>query len=165
MTENKQIQMSVEDYLQTRVDDQLAFYSNAANRAKKMHTRVNAVIIGFGAAVPVVVNLPSTFGQTDVSLAIKLAATLMSLAVAVLTGWINFRKFGELWLSFRATEELLKQEKFLFITHAADYQDESQAFSLFVQRIEQAISSEHSKFRTLIEESRRPTKAADQSHS
>ncbi|MDA1052310.1 MAG: DUF4231 domain-containing protein [Planctomycetota bacterium] len=163
MTENTPIQMGVEDYLTSRVDEQLKYYSAAATRAKKMHTRAHALIIGFGAAVPVVVNLPSAIGATDISLAVKLVATLMSLAVAILTGLVNFRKFGELWLTFRATEELLKQEKFLFITRAADYQDEAQAFSLFVQRVEQAISSEHSKFRSLIEESRRPTKAADQS--
>jgi len=80
----------------------------------------------------------------------------MSLSLAGLNGLLNFRKYGDLWLSYRMTEEFLKHEKYLFLTFSGKYSDEKLAFPAFVESIEGIVSTEHSKFRSLIEEARRP---------
>ena len=79
-----------------------------------------------------------------------------------LSGLLSFRKYGELWLSYRATEELLKQEKYLFLTQAGRYADSQSPFKDFAATIEGIISGEHSKFIAMIEEARRPTKSGNQ---
>lgn len=148
--------MDTTSYLKQRVDAQLNYYEKAANRAKKAYTRTQIAIIILGLLVPVIVNLPDTVGNIDISLHIKVLVTVMSLTLAVLNGIANFKKYGDLWLSYRMTEELLKHEKFLFQTRAGKYEDPETAFSEFVQSIESLLSVEHNKFRSLVEESPRP---------
>ena len=58
------------------------------------------------------------------------------------------------------TEELLKREKYLYLTNSGDYSEGETALPLFVDRVEQLISVEHNRFQTLVKEARRPTKPA-----
>ncbi len=159
MSESPTIDSST--YLSDRVEDQLKYYQTAANQAKSRFIRMQYAIITISLIVPVVVNLPSTMGGFDLSAAIKVTATVLSLSLAILNGWLNFGKFGDLWLSFRMTEEVLKQEKFLFLARSGRYQDEETAFAKFVEAVESIISSEHNKFQSLIDEARRPKKAPE----
>ena len=86
-----------------------------------------------------------------------LAITALSVTLAILTGLANFRKFGDLWLAFRTTEELLKKELFLFRTQSGPYEENGKAFQKFVKTTESIISVEHERFRSLIESAQRPT--------
>lgn len=147
--------MKPEDYIKSRVEDQLGFYERAANRNKNIHLRMQTTIIVFGLLVPVVANLQMDYPSgADIK---TITITVLSLALACLTGLANFRKYGDLWLAFRTTEELLKKELFLFRTQSGPYKDNATAFSRFVQAIEATISVEHERFRSLIESSQRPT--------
>ena len=152
-------------YLKERVDDQLAYYRTAANRQKRNYVSTQAAIIILGLIVPVVINLPKEFGGVDVSLWIQISTTILSLSLAILNGLLNFLKFGDLWLSYRMTEEVLKQEKFLFLASAGKYQDKDNAYPQFVETVESIISSEHNKFRNLINEARRPSKEKPEDHN
>jgi hypothetical protein len=149
--------MDIEKYMTDRVDHQLKYYENAANKAKRTHVRMQTSIIVLGLLVPVVINLPSEWGPLgDVQAFIKAAVTVLSLTLAMLTGLANFRKNGDLWLTFRRTEELLKHEKYLFLTDSGPYFNNEKAANDFVETIESIISAEHNKFRTLVEASKRP---------
>ncbi len=134
------------------MDDQLNYYEKAANKAKKTHIRIQTVIILLGLFIPVITNLkPEWIPGINGAEYIKAIITVMALLLASLTGIANFRKFGELWLSYRRTEELLKQEKFLFITSSGRYLNNKNAENDFVQSIETIISSEHNQFHTILE--------------
>ena len=145
-------------YLNDRVEDQLTYYRCAANRAKKIHISTQTAIIVLGLLVPVLANvsLPTDVGSLEPEGFNKNAVTICSLTLAVLTGIANFRKFGDLWRSYRTTEELIKHEKYLFITSSGQYVNQKESFDKFVSTIESIISMEHSKFRSLIEEAKRP---------
>lgn len=142
--------MNAEQYIQERVQDQLGYYQKAANRMKQLHLWTQSWIILLGILVPVLANLNLGDSKTSV-------ITVVSLLLAALTGISNFRKYGDLWLAYRTTEELLKKELFLFQTGAGPYSEQDSAFPNFVQNIESTISVEHERFRSLIESSRRPT--------
>ena len=151
--------MNVETYLSDRVDGQLRYYAHAANKAKRTHIAMQSTIITLGILVPVIVNVPTQWGESlDVSSYARILITALSLLLALLTGIANFRKHGDLWLTYRMTEELLKAEKFLFLTTSGKYESTDNPFSLFVKAIEEMVSSEHIKFRSIIEESSRPSK-------
>lgn len=145
-------------YLEKRVDDQLSYYQNAANKQKRKYVYTQSAIIILGLLVPVIINLPKEISGVDLSMWIQLTTTILSLSLAVMNGMLNFLKFGDLWLSYRMTEEVLKQEKYLFLASAGKYQDKENAYSQFVETVESIISSEHNKFRNLINEARRPSK-------
>ena len=59
------------------------------------------------------------------------------------------------------TEELIKHEKYLFQTSSGQYTKSETATQRFVQTIESIVSSEHNKFRALIEDAKRPTADID----
>ena len=150
--------MTPEQYIQERVQDQLNYYQKAANRMKQIHLWVQSSIIVLGILVPVLVNLDEA---TLASRPKTIVITLVSLVLAALTGISNFRKYGDLWLAYRTTEELLKKELFLFRTGAGPYAESGSAFSAFVEKIESMISAEHERFRSLIEGSGQPTTPKD----
>jgi len=118
-----------------------------------------AVII-LGLTIPVAVDFPKVWesGQdtTDITIQIQILVTIMSFTLASLNGLLNFMKYGDLWLSYRMTEEFLKHEKYLFLTSSGKYSEGKWAFPKFVETIETIVSSEHSKFQSFIEEARRP---------
>lgn len=144
--------MDIETYIKERVDDQLSYYASAASRAKQHHVRTQSVIIFLGVLVPVVVNLPeSWFGFVD-DTPIQVAVTVLSLTLAILTGIVNFRKYGELWLTYRTTEEMLKHEKYMYLTRSGGYASIEKPERIFVQKIEAIIADEHGHFRNLVED-------------
>jgi hypothetical protein len=152
-------------YLTERVNDQLQYYEKAANRAKRAYKWMQSAVIVLSLIVPVAVNLPEEWGTgVDISLEIKIAVTLMSLTVAILNGLLNFGKQGDMWLSYRMTEELLKREKFMYLAAAGKYEDKQTAFTEFVTTVESIISAEHNKFRTLLEDAKRPSKDESGQH-
>ncbi len=151
--------LNVEVYLTDRVDGQLRYYERAANKAKRTHVAMQTMIIVLGILVPVIVNIPTDWGEgLDFTPYARIFITAVSLLLALLTGIANFRKYGDLWLTYRMTEELLKTEKFLFLTGSGKYENATNQFSHFVKSIEEIVSSEHIKFRSIIEESGRPSK-------
>ena len=151
-------QMDADNYLNHRVNGQLEFYEKAATNAKRTYSSIQISVIVLGLLVPVVVNIPSNMLGDEINLSkgIQVAVTLMSLSLAVLNGLLNFKKYGDLWLSYRMTEELLKHEKFLFLTGSGNYKQSDSSFPQFVQTVESIISAEHNKFRSLIEDAKKP---------
>ncbi len=150
--------MDQDAFIKERVDGQLSYYEQAANQYKRKYIRSQYVIIVFGILIPVIINLPKqALPIENVDMVIQLTITVMSLIVAIVTGLSNFRKWGDLWLSFRMTEEVLKHEKFQYVTGTGEYSDRDMAFDKFVRRIELILSAEHNKFRSLLEDSQRPT--------
>ena len=150
-------------YMKGRVLEQLRYYESSANKAKKSHLRTQTAVIILSVLVPVILNLPDVFFGADPALRRQITATVLSVSLAICTGLAGFRRWGDLWLSFRLTEEVLKQERFLFIARVGDYGDDTNRFSRFVERVESIVSSEHQKFRSLIEQARRPSKSSDDS--
>ena len=153
--------MDIQEYLEDRVKGQLKYYENAENKAKRKHVWIQTAIIILGLLVPVIVNLPNSLSLLGVANSqgfIQGIVTLLSLSLAILTGISNFRKYGDLWLTYRMTEELIKHEKFLYLTSSGTYYENEKAPNDFVQKIESIISSEHNKFRSIIEEAKRPVK-------
>lgn len=64
----------------------------------------------------------------------------------VVTGFIRFFKFEELWKEYRSTCELLRKEKHYFDFKIGDYNDSKSPDKVFVERVESLISSENNKW-------------------
>ena len=152
--------MDEETYLKERVNDQPRFYEDRANKTKRRYYFMQIAVIILGLTIPVAVNFPKVWGSgpntTDLTIQFQVVVTLMSLTLASLNGLLNFMKYGDLWLSYRMTEEFLKHEKYLYLTSSGKYSEGKGAFPKFVETIETIVSSEHSKFQSFIEEARRP---------
>ena len=123
--------MDQAEYLEARVDAEIKYYERAANKMRKTHLRIQTSVIVGALLVPVLVNAPELI--PDLSVPIRLSVTIVSLLVAILNGLANLGKPGELWLTYRMTQEHLKHEKFLFLTGSGKYVDADNQFSVFVE--------------------------------
>jgi hypothetical protein len=141
--------IDVEGYLSGRLDEQIAFYEGAARRAKQMHLWLQGGIIVLSVMVPVAVNRPQDGSGWAHYLVLAFA-----LLLPAMTGLVSFRKYGETWMSYRTTAELLKNEKYLFLTGSGHYRDNPHAFQDLVEAVESLLSAEHTKFRAFFTEVR-----------
>lgn len=131
--------MNESDYIQQRLEDQIAWYSDKSewNQARYKWLRLTEIcsaavipfLSGMGERVPCGTWIIGTLGVL-----IALAAAAGSLF-----------KFHENWIQYRATAEQLKHEKFLFLTKTRPYDDQDR-FASLVQRIESLISKENSSW-------------------
>ena len=148
------VTMEVEAYLSGRLDEQIAYYEHAASQAKRLHIWLQSSIIVLSVTVPFVVNRPTGWAGSY-----QFLVTAGALLLPALTGLASFRKFGETWLSYRVTGELLKNERFLFLTGSGKYGDNPHPFRLLVETVESLLSAEHDKFRSFFTEARQAAAA------
>jgi hypothetical protein len=66
---------------------------------------------------------------------------VIGIIITVCAGITNLCQFQKRWIEYRTTAESLKEEKFLFATRTEPYNGDD-AFSIFVQRVENLVSKE-----------------------
>jgi hypothetical protein len=144
--------IDVDRYLSGRLEEQIKYYETAAGRAKQLHVRLQSGIIVLSVMVPVAVSHPQ-----DWSGWMRFVVVGVSLLLPAMTGLTSFRKYGETWISYRTTAELLKTEKYLFLTGSGRYRDNPNAFHDLVETVETLLIAEHTKFRASFTEVRQAT--------
>lgn len=75
----------------------------------------------------------------------KLYAACSGTVITALETLQSLNKYHENWVSYRATAENLKQEKFMYLANSGIYSclDDTSCFQEFVARCETIISSEN----------------------
>ena len=130
------------DYVNTRLADQLKWYSEKATSNKsRFHTLQISVII-IGAIIPLV-NLID-FAPTEIRV---ISAILGSVIVGV-SGILQLKKYHETWIMYRSTEEALKKEKYTYENNAGEYSglDDAEKLKQLVEKVESIISNQNVVF-------------------
>lgn len=136
--------MTEQEYIKTRVDDQIAWYGKRASVNKMLNHWTKGLIIVFSATIPLVAGLD--FCSTLKNIILGVLGSL----IAILSGLSGLLKFQEKWTEYRTTAETLKHEKILFQTLTGPYSEETTPFKLLVTRIENLVSKEHSAWSQYI---------------
>jgi hypothetical protein len=134
--------MSINEYLKERVDDQIKWYSSKASTNKKWYIRLEILMIIFSVSIPFVSNF-----MTDQAAWIKHVVSFMGVAIAAITGLLALMKYRDNWIEFRATTEILKHERYMFLTKSGAYGSKDR-FNIFVQTIENILSKEVANWKT-----------------
>lgn len=126
------------EYLGTRVGHRIEAYRRKGNFYRYTYLTMASVSAIAAATVPVLINLD----QVD-----TLYPTLLSLVVTVLVSLEGLYHFREHWKNYDLMKTYLRQETCLFQARAGHYRgcDDQQAFTSFVERIEDAIAKERSQ--------------------
>lgn len=135
--------MDQNEYLEQRVDDQINWYSKKSQQNQKIFKYLR--IIEFVAAA----SIPFLAGYTKRLDYLQIITGLLGIIIAVIAGVLSLYRFQENWTEYRTTCETLKHEKYLFLTKVSPY-DGTNAFTLFVEKIELLISKENSAWTTLM---------------
>lgn len=143
--ENTSEQLLPTNYIKERVEQYQTWYDRKAVATKALYLRMRACSVVGGGIVPVLINVQPGWELWGIDV-VKLVVTLISLLVVVFVSLESVFHYREQWKNYRSTEQLLGHEKFLFLSRVGRYAglDDNKAFTLFVERVEDAIASENS---------------------
>ena len=126
------------DYVENRYKDQMSYYNKAAGENQKKYKRFQWVLIIFSGLTPIL----AAFDGKWVSL--QVPVVLISAIVAILTAGLKTFQYQEMWVNYRATNELLKPEIYYYNFSVGPYAEEStDRETLFVSRVETIPDKEH----------------------
>jgi hypothetical protein len=136
--------MTPHEYVQERVEQYQGWYDRKAVMMKSRYLRMRAFSVVGGGLVPVLINVPSEYTLFGAPV-VQLVVTIVSLLVVIAVSLESVFHYREQWKNYRSTEQLLGHEKFLFRSRVGRYRElkDDEAFRLFVERIEEAISIEN----------------------
>jgi hypothetical protein len=118
-----------------RLEDQLTWYDTKSGYNQRHYKWLKVLEIAVAAALPVVASVHSPVWVTG-----GLAAV-----VVVLEGIQHIFQYQEHWITYRATAEALKRERYLYLAQAGPYTGDDRHAQL-AGRIESLLSQENAKW-------------------
>ena len=131
--------MTPDEYMQERVDKQIAWYDAKSGANQRGFKRARIIEIIAATLIPIL------SGYSDKWFGIQVTVAVLGGAIAVAAGLTGLHQYQENWRQFRSTCEALRHEKYLYETKGDPY-NVADPFPLFVQRIESLISTEHARW-------------------
>lgn len=119
-----------------RLEQQIRWYDRSSGRAQRLFKWMKYIEMGCGViAAPIaLVNGP--------------AAAALSATVVLLEGLQQLHQWQHNWITYRATCEMLRHEKYSYIARSGQYDglDDEQAKKQLVENVEGLVSTEHAKW-------------------
>lgn len=123
-----------------RLTDQLEWYDGKSRYCQscfkmlKISQMTLAVLIPANSLLPVEVA--------------KWAASIAGVVIALLEAVQQMNQYATLWVTYRATAERLKHEKYLFLSSAGPYRGlaEPERLVALAERVEEHVSTEHANW-------------------
>ena len=142
----------MEDYLTERVEAQRKWYEERATKNKKKFFTYQTIIIILGAFIPVLVTFEVVVPELK-----EWGGPITAAIAAVIAVIAGLDKLGQPqpnWFNYRANEETIKKEEWLYKYRAGQYRDlgDQEANRLLVERIESIISADIARVTNLNKE-------------
>lgn len=133
--------MTPAEYIEQRVQGQIAWYDRKSTRNKKWFYIMQSLIITSSALIPLLVG----YSDRESFEMLKYAGGALGVVVTILGGIMALKKYRENWRIYRASAESLQREKLFFLNRVEPYDsaDDDKNFKLFVRRAEEVMSSEN----------------------
>lgn len=140
--------ISEEEYFKNRVDNQISWYSAKSSTQKTyfMMAKITEIILAL--CVPFLSGYITDGSKENVT--IKITIGILGVIVAAIAGIITLTKLQENWIQYRTVCEILKHEKFLYLTKAGIYDNNPKAFQNFAERFEAHIAKENSDWAAYV---------------
>ena len=120
-----------------RLKSQIDWYDRKSGSAQRYYKSTKYITIASSAAIPIIALYQ-----------FNLIVALLGALIAILEGANHVNQWQHNWITYRATCEALRHEKFTYIERADPYDldDDKASRKLLVERVESLISTEHSKW-------------------
>lgn len=135
-----------EEYIETRLEDQIEWYGRKSSSNQRMYKRLQLITVVSSSSIPFLSAYTSEYNF------IAIIVGVIGVTVAAITAVNSLYKYQENWISYRSTSESLKLQKFLYLTGTDPYHEEG-AFNLLVQNVEMIISKENATWSKQMEKS------------
>jgi hypothetical protein len=126
------VERGFDDVVWQRLEDQLAWYDIKASHSRAWHMRLSLLTTLSAVATIAFLGLdaPKWLGMTS-ALLVVLSQALQQLY-----------QFQQNWVSYRATAEALKKEKYLYLALAGPYESATEPRRLLIERIQSIVSAD-----------------------
>ena len=155
--------MNIESYINDRVDDQIKYFDVNAVKNQRIYRFLRMTAISCNVLTALAIAL--TFAvPAQYKVEVGLAALVLTMIVLATYQIEEFYNFGAKWQKFRIVSELIKSEKYMYLTGAGVYTsaDLEQRKRIFVKRVEDIFRSTDMSYFALTVE---PTKGLERRSS
>lgn len=123
-----------------RLEDQMQWYDSKSLDSQRWYKRLKLAQVALAVLIPVMSLLPA-----DIA---KWAMSLSGTVIALLEAVQQMNQYSTLWVTYRATAERLKHEKYLFLSAAGPYRGlpEPERLIQLAERVEEHVSTEHANW-------------------
>jgi uncharacterized protein DUF4231 len=124
----------------TRLQEQLDWYDKKSMANQRTYKWTKIAQITLASLIPLFSFLGTDFAKWLTAG----AGALIAISEAVQ----QLGQYSALWITYRATAESLKHEKYLFLAAAGPYRDRpaNERLALLAERVEERVSTEHAKW-------------------
>ena len=122
------------------MEAEIAWYEKKSKTNKRNYFVLRLGELVSAALIPFLINF-----MGDNTELLKQAIEVLGIIVVIITGMIALFRYHELWAEYRANAEILKHEKYLYLCGASPY-DKDDRFTVLVERVENLISTENSRW-------------------
>ena len=128
--------MNINTYISERLDLEIKWYSQKSSWNQKRYKFLQIVEIILATLIP----LLSSYTEYRF---IPFIVGVFGAIIAIIESISKLYKFHENWIQYRTTAEMLKHEKYLYLTGSRPYLTSGETpDNIFIQNIEEIISSE-----------------------
>ena len=123
-----------------RLEDQLNWYDQKSIHCQNWYKRLKFLQISLAVFIPIASHFDPIYAKWSTAIAGSL--------IALLEGLQHMNQYSTLWVTYRATAERLKHEKYLFLSGAGPYKnlDEPERLLTLAERVEEHVSTEHANW-------------------
>lgn len=123
-----------------RLEDQMQWYDNKSQHSQRWYKWLKLAQVALAVLIPVMSLLPADIAKWTMAL----SGTVIALLEAVQ----QMNQYSTLWVTYRATAERLKHEKYLFLAAAGPYRNlpEPERLIQLAERVEEHVSTEHANW-------------------
>ena len=111
----------LQDPIIARIEDQINWYDAKSSKCQKTYKRIKVIEIIAAALIPFLSALhisdvtPQPFTLAHIPLTIGTVTALLGVLITILEGVLQLNQYQQIWVTYRATCEALKHEKFTYI--------------------------------------------------
>ena len=140
--------MNQEEYIKDRLDDQISWYDKKSgfNQKRYKFYKVSEALLAI--SIPVLSGFSTIEGWGWLIYVVAVIGGLITLITII----PSLNKYHENWVEYRLTSEVLKREKYLFLTSSGKYKAAKNNFSTLVESAEGIMSNENEKWRENFEQ-------------
>lgn len=144
------------DPIIARLEDQINWYDAKSSQCQKMYKWIKGIEIVAAALIPFLAALHLSDTNSHFPITMGTVTALLGVLITILEGVLQLNQYQQVWVSYRATCEALKHEKYTYLAKAGVYATAADPRALLAERMETIGSQENTKWASLLQ----PQKAA-----
>jgi hypothetical protein len=128
-----------------RLEGQIKYYDGSSIKNKRMFKALKTATLATSVSIPVVSGL-AAYAPSLGPLKTGIFAGILGATIALLEGIQGLNQYHQNWISYRATAEALRHEKYLYLSKAGPYATARDQKILLAERVEALVSQEQAKW-------------------